>query len=411
MKAQTSGGVKEIKRNGVTVRIRPTISKGSTFYVLDYSASGKRKLVWRTTLAEAKIEAEAAIDKITEGQAEVLNLSAGDAHSYTRARSALQGIEKQIDTVAIEYAEALKLLSNRTSLQDACRFWLKHHAVDLPPITVAAAIEELKDRDRANVDESRIHQIGVLLGRFSADFNENVADVQPVAVDDWLARLTKLKGGAMAEKSKRNYRDMIGYFNRFCVARGYLPKGTNWLETARNYSAAKRGPIEIYTPEEFQKILEAADKRMVPFLAINGFAGVRNEEISCMDWRDIALEDGDSFISVYADTSKTKVGRMIPVKDNLKKWLLKYRKESGPICSFANIWSQLPKVAKKAGLKWKKNALRHSYISYRKAECADIARVAEEANNSVQIIKTNYLKVIKPAEAARWFSIQPKASK
>ena len=407
MKDDAANDVKEFKKNGISVRIRPTIKNGVTRFVLDYRANGQRKLVWRSSLAEARIAAAAAVDKITAGQAEVLNLKAADAHAYTRARTALQGIEIEIDDVAKEYVEAVNLLQNRTSIQDACRFWLKHHAVNLVKISVAAAVEELKERDRANVDESRMHQLTVLLGRFVADFHETVEDVQPIAVDEWLAKLTKLKGGAMSEKSKRNYRDIIGYFNRFCVARGYLAKGTDWLEHARKYSAAKRGTIEIYTPDEFKKILAAADSRLVPFLVINGFAGIRHEEIARLDWKDVALEDGDSFISIYADTAKTKVGRMVPVKDNLKKWLLKFRQDAGPICEFANIWMQLPKVAEKAGMKWKKNALRHSYISYRKAECADIARVADEAGNSVEVIKGNYLKVIKPAEAARWFAILP----
>jgi hypothetical protein len=42
-------------------------------------------------------------------------------------------------------------------------------------------------------------------------------------------------------------------------------------------------------------------------------------------------------------------------------------------------------------MKWKKNALRHSYISYRVAECADVARVVDESGNSPAVIKSNYL--------------------
>ena len=412
-KIAEAGKVKEVKKNGICVRIRPTIKNGVIRFVLDYRANGQRKLVWRSTMAKARIAADEAIDKITEGQAEVLNLKSADAHAYTRSRAILDGgegetkIDLQIDEAVRIAADCVRLLGGRVTPQEVCRDWLKRHAVELPKISVEDAVKELKKRDEANVDESRKHQLKVLLGRFTSDFHENVDDVQPIAVDEWLSKLTKIKGGAMSEKSKRNYRDTIGYFNRFCIARGYLAKGTDWLENARKYSAAKRGTIEIYTPEEFNKILTAADDRLVPFLAINGFAGIRHEEIARLDWKDVALEDGESFISIYADTAKTKVGRMVPVKKNLKNWLLNYRKDSGAVCEFANIWMQLPKVAEKAGLTWKKNALRHSYISYRKAECADIARVADEAGNSVEVIKGNYLKVIKPVVAAEWFSIQP----
>ena len=89
MKADPLSDVKEIKRNGITVRIRPTLKGGVTYYVADYRNQGVRKLVWRSSLADARAAANEAIDKITDGQAEVLNLKSADAHAFTRARAIL----------------------------------------------------------------------------------------------------------------------------------------------------------------------------------------------------------------------------------------------------------------------------------------------------------------------------------
>jgi hypothetical protein len=58
-------------------------------------------------------------------------------------------------------------------------------------------------------------------------------------------------------------------------------------------------------------------------------------------------------------------------------------------------------------MEWKHNALRHTYISARVAECGDVPRVADEAGNSPYVIRTNYLKRMRPAAAAEWFAIQP----
>jgi len=52
-------------------------------FVLDYRANGQRKLVWRSTLADARRAAKAATEKISEGQAEVLNLKSADAHAIS----------------------------------------------------------------------------------------------------------------------------------------------------------------------------------------------------------------------------------------------------------------------------------------------------------------------------------------
>jgi hypothetical protein len=143
-----AGEVKEFKKNGISVRIRPTIKNGVTRFVLDYRANGKRKLVWRSTLADARKAAnEAAIDKITEGQSEVLNLKSADAHAIIRARAFIKGkegetkIEKEIDELVGEICEIRRMLGGRETPLGVTRDWLKRNAVELPRVTVAAAVE------------------------------------------------------------------------------------------------------------------------------------------------------------------------------------------------------------------------------------------------------------------------------
>ena len=58
-------------------------------------------------------------------------------------------------------------------------------------------------------------------------------------------------------------------------------------------------------------------------------------------------------------------------------------------------------------MKWKKNALRHSFISYRVAETQNVAQVALEAGNSPQIIFQHYRELVRLKEAKEWFAIEP----
>ena len=55
--------------------------------------------------------------------------------------------------------------------------------------------------------------------------------------------------------------------------------------------------------------------------------------------------------------------------------------------------------AKFKPVKWKKNALRHSFISYRVADTQNVAQVALEAGNSPAIIFAHYRELVRPAEA------------
>jgi len=45
---------------------------------------------------------------------------------------------------------------------------------------------------------------------------------------------------------------------------------------------------------------------------------------------------------------------------------------------------------------WKRNAMRHSYISYRVAETQKVAQVALEAGNSPQMIFQHYRELVRP---------------
>ena len=59
--------------------------------------------------------------------------------------------------------------------------------------------------------------------------------------------------------------------------------------------------------------------------------------------------------------------------------------------------------------KWKHNALRHSFISYRVAQTQNVAQVALEAGNSPQMIFKHYRELVTPKEAEAWFAIVPEA--
>ncbi len=417
MKTDASTTVKEFKKNGISVRIRPTIKNGVTRFVLDYRANGKRKLVWRSTMAEAKAAADDAIEKITEGQSEVLNLKSADAHAIIRARAFINGkegetkIDKEIDELVGEICEIRRMLGGRATPLEVTRDWLKRNAVALPRVTVAVAVEQMKKQAETDgKSDLRLKQLANVLDRFAEAFNREVHTLTPKLIADYLTGL------ALAERTRRNHRDVIGFFNRWLILRGYLAKGTDWLEGVQNYTARKLGQITTYTAEELQRLIAAADERILPMIVIGGFAGLRHAEIARLEWQDIDMEEG--FIEVKAENAKTDTRRIVPLKANLKAFLKPLVKKSGKVVSVVNTTKQLLKTATDTAdaeneieaMEWKHNALRHTYISARVAESGDVPRVADEAGNSPQVIRTNYLKRMRPAAAAEWFAIMPKES-
>jgi hypothetical protein len=73
----------------------------------------------------------------------------------------------------------------------------------------------------------------------------------------------------------------------------------------------------------------------------------------------------------------------------------------------SEYYEQLAVAAKAAGVRWKANALRHSFISYRVAQTRDVAATALEAGNSPKIVFAHYRQLCTEAEAADWFGIVP----
>jgi integrase len=204
----------------------------------------------------------------------------------------------------------------------------------------------------------------------------------------------------VGERTKKNARDVIGFFGHWLVLHGHLARESDLVEGVQRYSM-KSGEIQIFTPAEIARLIEQADDRLLPYIVIGAFAGLRGAEIQRLDWSEVDLQDG--FIKVKAEKARTETWRLVPTKPNLAAWLKDCRKKSGPVCRFANVLNQLMKLVakinkalpkdnpRKEKMKWKKNALRHSYISYRVAECADVARVVDESGNSPAVIKSNYL--------------------
>ena len=388
------------------------IKKGVNYinYTLAYPLLGKLKRKTFADLDLAVSAGEEAIKRMANDEQRVLELSSRDADQYLRAKEKLPpGID--LETAASECAEVRAILNGAGTPIEAARFFMTVHAKKLPRIDVAAAVEKCLAQARADgKSKARMHQLETYLNAFAAGNNCDVSALTAGGISRYLTVMTA------SERTKKNARDVLGYFGRWLVLHGYLAKGTDLVEGVQRYSM-KSGEIHIFTASEISKLIENADDRLLPYIAIGAFAGLRGAEIQRLDWAEIDLEEG--FIEVKAENAKTDVRRLVPIKPNLKSWLNECRKKSGPVCVFSNVVNQLMKLVAKINkalpkdtpakekMKWKKNALRHSYISYRVAECADVARVADESGNSPAVIKSNYLKRVKPEQAKQWFDVLP----
>ena len=255
-------------------------------------------------------------------------------------------------------------------------------------------------------------------------------------------------------RTRNNLRASVQTLFAFAKAQRYLPKDHDEIDSVMLAKGAV-SEIEIYTPKEMVEILAHADQRLIPFLTLGAFAGIRHAEIQRLEWTDIQFDAG--IIEIRAAKAKTASRRTVPILDNLRAWLLPHGQEVGSVCggldtkneipslvqtinearravwakakrvsaeqlketenrargNSAKVKSQSPPGAKTAQIEgwpafaWKHNALRHSFISYRVADIQNVAQVALEAGNSPQMIFQHYRELVRPAAAKEWFAIEP----
>ena len=181
--------------------------------------------------------------------------------------------------------------------------------------------------------------------------------------------------------------------------------------------------IEIYTPEELQRMLVVAEQLysdLVPFLTLMTFGFMRTEELLPRFKNDIVLEWGafdwqEKQIFVphsVAKKAKNHGGndRSIPFSPALLHWIEPYVKENGRIVEREKVAAlrALKKIRTKAGVRDIANGLRHSCLTYWMAANGEesIGTVARWSGNSPAIAKRHYVATVKRAQGAAWLAIR-----
>ena len=415
----------KVKRGHTVVKIYETPSRGCLAYTVVSYIGTKRQRKTFASLDLAMTEAETVANKLSAGELDVLTLTSDNRLSYVRAIESLRPTGVSLEMAALQFAEAFGVLHGR-SLLEAARYYAKHHPHGMERKTVPAVVAELlaaKEGDR--MSEVYVKDLRGRLRRFAERFPHALIDVTSGDIEDFLRSLRALDnkgkgpvvntGAMLSGKSRNNYRRAIGTLFHFAETRGYLPRGLAQVESVA-LAKEEDTDIEIFRPGELTRVLELAAPALVPFITIGAFAGLRHAEIQRLDWAEVGLESG--YIEIKASKAKTASRRLVPISENLRRWLAPLRQAEGPVCEYVNMSKQLLWLAEEVNTAmqadnppgafvWKHNALRHSFISYRVAQIQKVDQVALEAGNSPRMVFSNYRELVRPVDAEKWFGITP----
>jgi len=390
-----------VKRGSCAAKIYRDRKPTGTYYRVAYHIGGRRYRLNFTNLGQAKAEAEAQAAKLARGDVDAALLTGKDRLVYGRALEALRETGTPLDAAAYEYGEARKLLGG-ASLMDAARLYERHHSRNIVTKVVADAVDEMIAAKKAKgVSGVYLADLRYRLGVFKRACHCDVNSLVPGDVERFFAGLRQL-----APRGYNNYLRILRTFFGFAQKQRWLSKEADLLAGVEKRNE-KPTPVEIYTARELAELFEHAGTELAPCLALAAFAGLRTQEIMRLEWADVDRRPG--FIEVGAHKAKTAARRLVPIADNLAKWLTIAVRTGSHVWPHkkSRLFAALSRTTQAAKIKLKKNALRHSFISYRLAEVQDVNRVALEAGNSPQIIFRYYRELATPEQARTWFAISP----
>ncbi|MEO6871280.1 MAG: site-specific integrase [Chthoniobacterales bacterium] len=390
-----------VVRNGSSVvKIYRDEKPQGVYFRVVYHLGGKRQRHNFADLQKAIDEAGKKAALLARGEMDVLQLTGGDRRIYGTALEAVKKFDVRLDAVALEYAEARALLDG-VSLKDAASFYARHHARGLTCKTVAAAVDEMIEaKKRKGVSALYLADLRYRLGVFKESFH---CDVSALAPDDLSKFFDALR---LSPRSFNNFLRALRTFFAFAKKQDWLSKEADLLARVENRKE-RSAPVEIFTAVQLAALLEHSPVHLQPCIALAAFAGVRAEEILRLDWSDIERCPG--FVEVAAHKAKTASRRIVPISDNLAKWLAIAPRTEGRIWPLSKAWffQSIRETAAAAKVAWKQNALRHSFVSYRLAQVKDQNLVALEAGTSPKMINKHYRELATPEQARSWFAIAP----
>jgi integrase len=367
-------------------------------FTVAFHMNGRRIRRTFSTLEKAKAEAQIVAQRIQEGLASTNSLTSSQRECYLAIERLTEPLKVPPVAVVDEYVRCRELLGD-VPLLVAVQEFLRRAQGFTGGVKVSDIINEfLKAKTQDGLSPRYLSQLGMNVRRLAKAFPGEIMAIKSGDLDRWLRGL----GGSPV--TRNSVHRCIKVFFSFAKARGYLPGSE--ASAAEMLPLAKAGDVqaEIFEPGAMRKLLEAARSDVLAFLAIGGFAGLRVAEISRLDWSAVDLNR--RIILLRAEQTKTSSRRIVPISENLAAWL-NLLPRTAKIMPNPKTPIRATALAKKLGIKWPHNVLRHSFISYRIAEIKDAARVALEAGNSPEIIFKHYRELVTENEAREWFSIQP----
>lgn len=367
-----------------------------TTYIIVWWVGKKRMRRGFASLQLAKREAKAIVEQLADGS----------------------GTTTEITQKELQYYRHCEQLLNGVPLDRAVKAYVEANPTEVKQIRVKELVEEFIRRNEADSHLSRAQKNTIKhhLTRFSDRMNRPLNVIASKDIDEYL------DDPVYAPRTRHNHRSSLMVLFNYARRKGYLPDDRRHAVEKSEEIRFKRPDVEIYSPEQAEAMLTMADKKVVPFLAIGLFAGLRTAEICRLNWEDLDWVGG--VIRCDKNITKTNQSRLVPLLPNLAEWLAPYKGRKGNIVESTGVKEPTRVISPwltqtdnpKLPAKWIDNGMRHSFASYYLAYTQDAARTALACGHSVGMLLGTYKTVtlngasLTQEVAKKYFEVRPQTA-
>lgn len=224
--------------------------------------------------------------------------------------------------------------------------------------------------------------------------------------------LNETRGGKRKAKTWDNRRGYYTTFFKFCIGQSLAEENPatqlpTYGKRGKNKRKNKRPTIlRAKRAAALMALAEEKYPRLVPYLVLTLFLGIRptmqDGEIGRFTRTDLNLRKRN--VRMEPDDTKTGFPRDVKLHPNVMAWLRAYPIEKFPVKArnFKKLYLKLKKE-----FPWGYDALRHTFCSMLVGETGSVAHAALQAGNSEKVLWANYLNLVEPSEAKKFWQIRP----
>jgi hypothetical protein len=385
---ETGKGTAEIHFQGAEVRLMPFQNGRYTYH----------RLIWKVGRKTFRRSFSDRAEAIKEGKRIV--------HDLARAEGSRTTVHSG-DIVFLN--ECLRKVGGKTHMLSAIELYLRTHAIGSPRKTMGDLCDELEKETQLRKNNKEI----------SHEHLKNIK-YENVVLKKWFGSMTlhqitgelvktKLLESDYSAVTKRNIIDALKAREFFARRKRYIPR--DFESPLDDVPLPKIRPKThpVFSPEELTRLFIVLRPSQLLYVATVCFGGGRCAEGWKLKYSDFL--DEENLVCIDADAAKNPSRRTIDQTPNLQAWkaIAPKKEPDAPLISkheAKKVYSDKARL-REVGVTWKKNVLRHSFISYHLARHRDIRLTKELAGNSAGIIQSNYKALVTPSAAEAWFNITP----